>query len=148
MHGIDFHPMRKLSHHWFAMYALIVYMGIAPLIAQTIELHMHLLHDQSSPFAMADHTIGVHMAFLHPDTFHNNHHQDGIANHHSTETGINAKGIMDKTDLLSPVFLLFFVISILLYVPRIYRIRKKPDLHAIRPPGYYLLHPPLRAPPR
>lgn len=139
--------MRAHHNHPIAKYALILCLGTALLLAQTIKLHMHLQHDEISPSIMAEHTIGVHMAFSQHDTLHNGHYEDGIEDHHSSEIGVSSAGFTKKADLLNPFILLFFIISIIFYIPRLYRFCKKPNLQTERPPGYYLLHPPLRAPP-
>ncbi len=140
--------MAKHYNNSVSQYALIVYLGIALLLGQTFKLHMHIQHDGIPSSTNAGHIIDVHVAFSPHDTTYHTHHQDNVQGHyHPAEIGISSIGFVKKAGLLNSFVLLFFIISIFLCVPRLRRIHRKRYSKTERPLRYYLLQPPLRAPP-
>ncbi len=140
--------MGRRSNNSVSQYALIACLVVALLLGQVFNLHMHILHDGSPLSASAGHIADVHVAFLPHDTTYDSHHQDDAQDHHHpAEIDVSATSIVKKAGLLNPFVFLFFIISIILCVPQLHRIHRNYNSRTERFPGYYLLHPPLRAPP-
>lgn len=135
--------MGRRNNNSVSQYALIVCLGVALLLGQTFKLHMHIQHDEIPSSPATEHIVDVHVA----SSLHNAHHQDDFQDHHPAEIDISSSGFVKKVELVNPFVLLFFIISIILCVPRLRRIHKKHTSKTERPLSYYLLLPPLRAPP-
>lgn len=139
--------MRRHTDNPVFRYAICGCLSIVLLFAQTFKLHMHIHHDGIPSFATAGHIVDVHLASSPHDTTYDTRHQDDIQHHHVAEIDISASSFMTKTDLLNPFMLLMLTVCIFLGAPQIRRIYRKDVAKTKRPPRYYLLHPPLRAPP-
>jgi hypothetical protein len=140
--------MGKLYNNKSSRYALIICLGVALLFVQTFKLHWHIKHDGISSSTTAGHIVDVHVASSLHDTMYDTHHQNNAQDHHHTaEIDVSFSSFVKKTGLLNPFVLLFSIISFILCVPRLHRIRWWYALKTKLPTFDYLLHPPLRAPP-
>jgi len=140
--------MGKTLNNPIFQYLLIMYLCIALLIAQASGLHMHVQHD-NHPSEVSGHMVDIHtLSTLHNidrDTHHHGGVQDG---HHHAAIDISQDYLIKKTNLLNTLLLIVFFIGIFLYVPRLRYTceRWRYNTPAINP-CYYLVQPPLRAPP-
>ena len=140
--------MRKNTNNYTHQYALIVYLIIALLLAQTFKLHAHVQHDGTPSSPDTEHSIDVHMAFSQHNASYDTHHQDDFQDHqHSTEINVSSSSFIKKTQILNLFALLFFISSIILFIAGIVCFQRKSSPRQHKPSGYYLLRPPLRAPP-
>ena len=142
--------MRKYYNHSIARYALILGLGIAILLAQTFKLHMHLQHDEHPASTATSHKMSAHMVLSLHDTPHDIHHDthhDGAQDHHSAGIEVSSSGFIKKMEVLNPFVFLTFIVSLFLCASYVRFFPKTYTSKIERPPNYYLLHPPLRAPP-
>jgi len=124
-------------------YLLLLCLSLALILSQANRLHMHLQHDDHSSVATG-HIVDVHKTtILHDIDLAD--HQDG--GHHSTTIDISPDNLVKKTNLLNPLVLILLFIGLFLYLPRLTCLPRKRLYKELFNPCYYLLHPPLRAPP-
>jgi hypothetical protein len=109
---------------------------------------MHIQQDTNSASNTTGQAHDVHIASSLHDPMPESDHDASHHNRHVAEVNISADSLVKKIELLGFFSLLFFVISMLLYKQQAVRL-SRPDIVESRPPtSLYLLHPPLRAPPR
>lgn len=146
--SIESSYMEKHTNHYIPQFALIAYLVIALLLVQTFKLHAHIQHDGTPSSPTTEHSVDVHMAFSQHDTSYDIHHQDVFQDHlHSAEIDVSSSHFIKKTQLLNPFALLFFITSIILCISGTGRFQRRYYSRQKRPSDYYLLRPPLRAPP-
>lgn len=142
--------MKRQSTQSVSRYALIVWLSVTLLFVQTFNPHMHIGHGENSSPATVEHMADIHIhtaSFLH-GIYDNLHYQGNFQNHHHMEEiTVSPDGLVKKTGSLNPLVFLIFIVTLVLYVPRLRRIRRIFDSKTERPPRYYLVHPPSRAPP-
>ncbi len=127
---------------------LILCLSLVLLLVQTNRLHIHIDHSEQSGStepavynpAVYNHVINVHTASIQHDLDFTNHHAE---NHHAA---IDVSPDIKKINLLEPLTLILFI-GFFLIIPRLICIRRQRFNKAHNPLYYYLLHPPLRAPP-
>jgi hypothetical protein len=140
--------MRKTNNSQMFQYMFILYLCLALLMTQASGLHMHVQHDDHSSTA-SGHIVDIHTVSTLHDIDTNTHHYDVAQdNHHPAEIDISQDYLAKKTNLVVTLALITFFIGLFLYVPRLRRIKnqwcyKTPTVNHC----YYLLQPPLRAPP-
>jgi hypothetical protein len=106
---------------------------------------MHFEHDHHS-FAASGHVINVYSStILHAHAIGLAHHQHG--DYHSAVIDISSDNLIKKASSLNPLLLIFLFIGLLLCVPRQFCMHRQRLYKILLIPGYYLLQPPLRAPP-
>jgi len=131
--------MGKTFNNSIFQYTFILYLCITLLISQASGLHIHIQHDDHSS-AAPEHIVDIHPA----STLHDGAQDD----HHPAAIDISQDYLVKKTSLSDPLALIIFFIGLFLFTPHLRRINsqwryKPPTIN----PCYYLLHPPLRAPP-
>jgi hypothetical protein len=142
--------MGKTYNNLIFQYMFILYLCIALLIAQASGLHIHVQHDDHSSSA-SGHIVDIHTASTHHidiDTHHHHHHDGAQDGHHHVAIDISQDYLVKKTSLSDPLALIIIFIGLFLFIPRLRRISSQwryqpPTVN----PCYYLLQPPLRAPP-
>ncbi len=126
-------------------YILVLCLSITLLLSQANRLHIHLTHDDHS--MSSGHMIGAHPeSTLHDSGVTNGHgeHQD---KHSAITVDVSADKLFKKTSLLDPLILIQLLALLFLSIPRP-RSMHRPTLYKILfTSSYYLLQPPLRAPP-
>jgi hypothetical protein len=138
--------MKKRYNNTVFQAVMIACLGVALLFGQTFKVHMHIQHDENP--SSAGHSTDVHVASSQHDTIYDTQHQDDFQAHqHPAEIDVSSSSFVKKVEWLTPVVLLFFLISIILCAPQLCRFHRRHNSKKERPPNYYLLHPPLRAPP-
>lgn len=134
-----------------SIYALIACLSIALLLGQTFKLHMHIAHDDIS--SAGNHIVDVHVdtSVIHSSShnaIHDNHHEDNLdEGHHADEIDLSSSSLVKKSLSFNQFVLFFFVISIVLSLPQLSHFLRKQDFTLQQAISYYLLQPPLRAPP-
>ncbi len=108
---------------------------------------MHVQHDDHTS-ATPGHNVDIHAVSTHHDDIDTHLHDGMQDDHHPAVIDISQDYLVKKASLLDPLALIIFFIGLFLFVPRLRRISsqwryKSPTVN----PCYYLLHPPLRAPP-
>ena len=139
--------MGKTYNNPIFEYMFILYLCITLLIAQASGLHIHVQHDDHSSSA-SGHIVDIHTASTHHDDIVTHHHEGAQDDHHPAAIDISQDYLVKKTSLLDPLALIIFFIGLFLLTPQLRRIGsqwryKPPTIN----PCYYLLQPPLRAPP-
>lgn len=131
-------------------YLLILCLSVALLLPQSDKLHMHLEQDDHS--VVSEHAIHSHAIDTHPD-FHmhdfelTNHNEASLNNHSANAIDMSTEKLLIKASLLSAViFILFYLIS-LLSIARLWTVTRQTLCNIPFLSRYYLLQPPLRAPP-
>ena len=137
--------MGKAYNNPIFQYVFILYLCITLLMAQASGLHMHVQHDDHSS-ATSGHIVDIHAATTAHDI--DDHHHETQDNHHPAAIDVSQDYLVKKSSLLNPLALIVFIIGLFLCVPRLRcifsRWRYKPPIVNF---DYYLLQPPLRAPP-
>jgi len=126
-----------------SQYALIVCLSVALLFVQVFKLHMHIQHEEAP--APTGHVVDIHAAYSLHEITHETHPQH---DHHAAAIDISADSYVKKVELFKLFVLLFLITSIIWCVPRLLCFHRQYLLKVKPIPLYYLLHPPLRAPPR
>lgn len=135
--------MEKRDNNTVSRYVLVICLAIVLMFAQMFMLHIHIQHDEMS--ASTGFVVDVHAASSLHDTVHNTHHQGNIQDHHFTE--ISPDGVVKKVGLFKLFVLLFVIASIIMRVSRLQGVRRRYIFKTKLDSLYYLLQPPLRAPP-
>lgn len=145
--------MAKIYNNIIFQYALIACLGLVLLLGQTFRLHMHIQHNDnplkaSVEHSSADHVVNIHVSSSLQDTIHDDHHQDDFLDHHNNSNiDISFSEFLKISKLFNSFVFLIFAISLFLSVPLLRQIQKKHISYAKCSVRYYLLQPPLRAPP-
>lgn len=111
---------------------------------------MHIQHDDDFSETSQKHIVDVHVdvgSSLH-NSSHNTHHQDDFLDHqYHAEVDVSTDSFVKKVGLTDLLVLLFFIIGFILFAPHIQNVSKR-YIQKIKPATlYYLIQPPLRAPP-
>lgn len=140
--------MRAKPTHSLYQYALVACIGITLLLGQTFKLHMHVQRDANSTTSTPTQILDVHIASSLHDTMPDSVHDGSDTKHHVSEVDISPDSLAKKIELLGLYVFLFVVIGILLQKQQVSRIARPARAEAGPSTSHYLLHPPLRAPPR
>jgi len=136
--------MGKYHHNSIFQYLLVLCLSLVLLLAQTNRLHMHLEHDSHSD--TSGHVVDVHSASMLHD-FELTHH-DGLNNdHHPAAIDVSSDNLITKSNLLNPLVLILLFAGLFLALPRLVCRLRHSSYKILFTLRYYLLHPPLRAPP-
>ena len=138
--------MKKYTNTSFFQYALIACMAIALTLSQVVKLHMHLEHDDVLSSTSTEHILDVHVASSLHDLTHNTHHNDDFQDHHQADIKVSPDSVVKKIESFNPYILLFLFVSFFFSFPKIRSIFRK-NIQSKLTSTYYLLSPPLRAPP-
>jgi hypothetical protein len=136
--------MGKSRNNLIFKYLLVLCLSITLLLAQSNRFHMHLEHDD--PSDTSAHVVDMHTASILHD-FDLTHHDGVHEDHHTAAIDLNPDNLIKKINVLNPLSLLLLFVGLFLIMPRracTYRQRYYKILSTL---GYYLLQPPLRAPP-
>ena len=126
-----------------AIYILLIF---ALLIAQTIKLHMHIDHENTSLTDTETHTVDVHALSYLQETTHDSHHHDDMQQHHdSIDIDSTANNLVKKTQILNPFVFFVLTIFIILCMPQLRQIRRWYEEK--KPRAFSYCFPPQRAPP-
>ena len=146
MSVLDSRLMRKRPDNLISQYVLILCLGVALLFGQMSRLHMHVQHDGDHATAVAGHIVEIHNVLsLHEiDTTHAGEQHD----QHQVTSDISQNYLVKKASQMTHLALIGLFIGLFLYMPRLFRLNSlwryvSPILNF----RYYLLYPPLRAPP-
>ena len=134
--------MKKHHYNTVLQYLLVLCISSALILSQTNLLHMHLQHDDHSSGASV-HVINVHTSTLLHDGDLVDHHGD----HHSAAIDVTPDNLVKKTSSLNPLVLILLFLGLILYKPRLICLPWQRSYLTLFTSCYYLLHPPLRAPP-
>lgn len=138
--------MRKYTNNSFFRYALIACLALTLALGQASKLHMHIEHDDVLSSTMSEHKLDVHIASSLHDSTHDTHHQDGFQDHHLTDYKVSPDSVVKKIESFTPFILLFLFVSLFLGIPQL-RSTFRQHIQTKLTSSYYLLSPPLRAPP-
>ena len=136
--------MKKTTDTPFSQYALIACLSLTLLLGQAFRLHMHLQHEETPVTHKS--IIDVHIASVKHNDLSDTHHQDSSPNHHLDEIEINLAEVIKKSQW-SNLLMLLFIAGFFLRSPIFQCIRRRFTFESKLDSLYYLLHPPLRAPP-
>ena len=134
--------MEKLRNNSNLKYILVLCLGIALVLSRANQLHMHIQHEDHSSVA-SGHVVNIHSATL----LHDINLTDHQNNHHVAEFDVNAGNLTKKAGSLNPLVVILFCIALFLCLPRLVKLPRLITYQTLFTPCYYLLHPPLRAPP-
>ncbi len=137
--------MRR-HYNTISSYAFIVCLGFALLLGQASRLHMHVHHDGVASPAHNGHSIALHPAYSQQDIMYDAQYQND--NERPAEIEVGSGSLVKKAESFNSFVLLFTFVCISLYILFLSLFRRKQLSRIERPPVYYLLHPPLRAPPQ
>ena len=138
--------MGTTSNNPIFQYSFILYLCVALLIAQASGLHLHIQHNDHS-LPASGHIVDIHIASTHHDNIDTHHHDGAQHGHHTAAIDISQDYLAKKTSSSDPLALMIFFIGFFLLIPRLRRISSQ---WYYKPPSvtpFYLLQPPLRAPP-
>ena len=138
--------MKKLTNNSAFQYTLIACLAIALLFGQLFKLHMHIEHDDVHTSISSSHSIGIHTAFSLLDLKHATAQQDKFQDNHHSEIKASPDNIVKKIESFTPYLLLLLSIFIFLGLPKL-RVVSRKNIQSKLTSSYYLLNPPLRAPP-
>lgn len=138
--------MKKLTHNSAFKYTLIACLAIALIFGQLFKLHMHIEHDDVQTSTSSSHSMGIHTAFSFIDLEHATAQHDKSQDNHPSEIKASPDSVVKKIESFTPYLLLFLLIFAFLGLPQL-RIAYIQNIQSKLTSSYYLLNPPLRAPP-
>jgi len=138
--------MKKYINNSFFSYALIACLALTLALGQASKLHMHIEHDDVPSSTMSEHKLNVHIATSLHDSTHDTHHQDDFQDHHLTDIKVGPDSVVKKIESFTPFILIFLFVSLFLGIPQLRNIFRQ-HIQTKLTSTYYLLSPPLRAPP-
>ncbi len=142
--------MRKLTNNSIFQYASIACLAFALMLSQVSKLHMHIEHDESLSSTTTEHKLNVHVASSLHDSAPDAHHQDDFQNnnqdHHLTDIKVTPDSVVKKVGSFNLYVFLFLFINFFLGIPKLRSVFRE-HLQTKLISTYYLLSPPLRAPP-
>jgi len=130
--------MKKNNNNILSRYMPIVYLCVMLLFAQTFSLYMHLQHNET--------TTTNHILVDYNEKYDGIHQNGNLDQHHFDEFGINEESEIKEIEFFSSSLLMFFIISILLYLTWLLSTNRQ-YIQSIFTTYSFLLYPPLRAPP-
>ncbi len=131
---------------------LILCLSFTLLLSQASKMHMHLEHDDhvmSSEHGHGHantHVVNIHSESTPHDFNLTNHHGDH-QNHATSAVDISADKLLTKVNLLDHLVFILLFICVLLSSPRLRGTIRLALSNIPFTSRYYLLQPPLRAPP-
>ncbi len=137
--------MAKIHNNSTFKYLLVLCLSFTLLLSQADRLHMHLVHDDHS--VSSGHIIGVHPESTLHDFDLTNHHGEHQDNHSAVAIDISIDQLAKKANLLDLLAIALLFIVLFLITPRLRRVSKQKLCKVPVSSCYYLLQPPLRAPP-
>ena len=138
--------MKKLTNNSVFKYTLIACLATALIFGQLFKLHMHVEHDDLHTSTSSSHSMALHTAFSFIDLEHITAQQDNSQENHPSEIKASPDSVVKKIESFTPYLLLFLSIFIFLGLPQL-RVIFIQNIHSKLTSSYYLLNPPLRAPP-
>ncbi len=126
---------------------LVLCLSVTLLLSQVVGLHMHLEHDGHSMSSESAHIVGVHPQSTVHDFDLTNHHGEHQSDHSAVAIDVNTDKLVKKTSLLGPLGIVLLFVILFLANPRLRRLRRQWSGRTSFTSCYYLLQPPLRAPP-
>lgn len=121
---------------------LILCLSFALILSQANRLHIHPGHDEHSS-AASGHIVDVHTSSILHDFELTGHHTD----QHTAAIDVSPDNLINKANSLNPLVLILLFIGLFLYICRqLYQLWQRP-YKILFTPCYYLIKPPLRAPP-
>ena len=110
------------------------------------KLHMHLQHNHDPSSTLSAQKLDVHISSSFHDATHNTYHQDDFQDHHLADIKVSPDSAVKKVETFTPFMVLLLFISLFLAIPPLRSIFTR-QLQTKLSSTYYLLSPPLRAPP-
>lgn len=108
---------------------------------------MHLEHDDHSMSSEPAHIVGVHPQSTVHDFNLTNHHGEHQGDHSAVAIDVSTDKLAKKTNLLDPLSIVLLFIILFLTSPSLRRLSRQKLCRIFFTSSYYLLKPPLRAPP-
>ena len=134
--------MYKNANNPIFQYLLILCLSLAFLLVQANRLHIHIDQPGSAESAAFEPAVFKHVNNVHVASLQ---HDSDLTHHH--HVAIDVSFDIKKANLLDPLIPLLLVVGFFLIVPRLVCMRRQRSYAAPYSFYYYLLHPPLRAPP-
>jgi len=140
--------MQKPRNIWMFKFLLVLCLSFTLLLSQTDRLHVHLVHDDTMSSECA---LCAHVADVHPEsTLHSfdltNHH-DNQNDHSANAMSLAKDKLLKKSNLVDPLAFILLFIVVLLSRHLLGIVPKQALSNAPFRSHFYLLQPPLRAPP-
>jgi len=135
-------------------YLLVLCIGFTLLLAQTNRLHIHIEHENHSKSSSyvtgkhvaSEHAVGVHAASIQHD-FNLTHHDGFHIDHHHTVVDVSSDYLIKKSNLSNPLVLIVLFIGLFMVIPSLAYMVRQRFYNILITSCYYILQPPLRAPP-
>lgn len=141
--------MGKASNNSMFKHLLVLCLSITLLLAQAGKLHVHLENnDHSEPSAHVHVESSSHVLGVHPES---TPHDFGLLNHHDNHSAaavdVSPEKLLKSTGFINPLAIILLFIGLFLFIPRRASVCRPWFDKTFFPRCYYLLQPPLRAPP-
>lgn len=138
--------MKNHTNNSVSRYVFVACLAIALILSQVFKLHMHIVHDDSHPAFGTQQLLDIHPVIKVHEISDGSQLLNDFLNHHFTDVKVTPDSIAKKVDSLSLDLLLFLCLSFFLVSVKIRSVFRK-NTCAILISTYYLINPPLRAPP-
>ncbi len=142
--------MGKIRNNSMFNYLLVLCISVMLLLSQAEGFHMHLEHDDhsmSSEPALNVHVVGVHPQSTVHDFDLTNHHDKNQSDHSAAAIDVSTDKLAKKISSLDPLGIVLLFAILFLVSPRLRRLCRHRSGRISFISCYYLLQPPLRAPP-
>ncbi len=142
--------MEKVHNNSMFKYLLVLCLSFTLLLSQVDRWHMHLEHDDHA--VSSGHDFDAHIVAAHPEsTLHDfgltNHHDGHQDNHSAVAVDVSTDKLLMRTNLLNSLVLIIFFMMLFQITPRLRNVSRWTLCNIPITSCYYLLRPPLRAPP-
>jgi hypothetical protein len=138
--------MKNHTNNSVSRYVFVACLAIALILSQVFKLHMHIVHDDSHPAFGTQQVLDIHPVIKVHEVTDGSQDQNDFQNHHLNDVKVTPDSIAKKVDSFSLDLLLFLFISFFLSSVKTRSVFRK-NTRAILISTYYLINPPLRAPP-
>ncbi len=138
--------MEKIHKNAMFKYLLVLCLSVTLLLSQTEVLHMHLEHDDHSASDSA-HNVGVHPQSTVHDFYLTNHHDEHQSDHSAVAIDVSTDKLAKKTSLPDALVIVVLFAIFALASPLLRHVSRRRSGRIPFTYYYYLLQPPLRAPP-
>ena len=137
--------MEKVHNNSMFKYLLVLCLSITLLLSQADRLHMHLEHDDHA--TSSGHIPGAHPESTSHDLALTSHHGEHQDTHSAVAIDVSVDKLPNKINSLSSLALALLFTVLFLTIPRLRRVPRQKIYKIPFACCYYLLQPPLRAPP-
>lgn len=139
--------MEKIHKNMMFKYLLVLCLSVTLLLSQAEDLHVHLEHDDHSVASDSAHNVSAHPQSTAHDFDLTNHHDEYQSDHSAVAIDVSTDKLAKKINSFDPLVIVVLFAIFFLASPLLRSVGRQRSGRTSFTSCYYLLQPPLRAPP-